>query len=158
VALTMDENSFLDGMRAMSLQFASQKLVESEDGADTPPEVIEEGVDKFIAKFRPVLHSKMPKLLDAYAQVYAREFSADELRTMNAFAASPAGRHFLNDKDVGFGDEGVVKAQMELRDAMQPIGEELQREECAKKAAARVAAGDKKATCPLAKAAESRQG
>jgi len=149
VALTMNEDIFLEGMRAVALQAVSQRVLSSEDGADTPPDVIEEGVDMAFAKFKPVLHARMPKLLEAYAQAYAREFSADELRAMTAFASSPAGKHYLTNPDFGFDDEGVVKAQMELQEAMRPIGEEIQKEACAKKAAARVAAGDKKATCPL---------
>jgi hypothetical protein len=43
----------------------------------------------------------------------------------------------------------VLEAQQGITEAMMPVLEEMRKEACAKRAAARVAAGDKKATCPL---------
>jgi hypothetical protein len=149
VALTLSEDKYFDLMRMGALQAASEKVLSSADGADTPPETIEQGVDMVFAKIRPVLHAQMPKLLEAYALAYAREYSADDLRGMVAFAQSPAGRHYLGNPEFILGDPGVLQAQMELQEAIEPIGQEFRKEACAKRAAERIAAGDKKATCPL---------
>jgi hypothetical protein len=158
VGLTVTEDSYFNLMRLGALRAATQMTLASEDGADTPPEVIEQGVDMAFAKIRPVLHVHLPRLLDAYAHAYAGKFSADELRAMNAFAASPAGKHYLGEREFVLQDPGVLQAQQELMEATVPVMEDMQKAECAKAAAARVAAGDKKATCPLAKAAETRAG
>jgi hypothetical protein len=101
-------------------------------------------------------------LTEASAQAYAREFSAAELKDMIAFAETPTGKHYLARGAAVETDPGILKAQMEIMEGLGPImeqvGTDMAKEACAKKAAARVAAGDKKATCPLAKAAETRAG
>lgn len=158
VNLTVTEDDYVKLMRMAALQAATEKVLGSADGADTPPDVIERGVDMFFAKFRPVLHERLPRLFEAYAQAYARKFSADELRAMNAFAATPSGKHYLAEREFVLEDPDVLQVQQELLQATTSVMQDLQKEQCAKRAAARVAAGDKKATCPLAKAAETRAG
>ena len=47
---------------------------------------------------------------------------------------------------------------MDMMEAIAPVMEQYRREKCAEHTAQRIAAGDKKATCPLSKAAETREG
>jgi hypothetical protein len=100
----------------------------------------------------------MPQVLDAYARAYAREFSADELKTMVAFAGSSAGKHFLSRPSVLDNDWEVVGARQRVSNSIVPVLQEMEKDVCARRAAMRVAAGDAKATCPFAKAAETRAG
>jgi hypothetical protein len=97
----------------------------------------------------PAIRGQIPNLTEAYTQAYAREFSAGELTELIAFAQSPAGKHYISRVDFMDADPAVLEAQQGITEAMMPVLEEMRKEACAKRAAARVAAGDKKATCPL---------
>ena len=116
------------------------------------------GLDNYLDRLEPKVREKMPRLAEAYAQAYAREFSAEELQHMIAFANSPTGRHYLNGYAKLESDEKVVDAMSELMEGLTPTLEDIQKEMCAEKAAKRVAMGDTKAKCPLAAAAETAAG
>jgi len=141
-----------------SMRLASEAVIDNADDNDASPDKIMADVDKVVARLEPPMRAHIPQLFEAYAQAYAREFSADELRALVAFGQSPAGKHYLDNEAFMMTDPGVMKVNVEMMQSMQPVLENLAREACAKKAAARVAAGDTKATCPLAKAAETRAG
>jgi uncharacterized protein len=141
-----------------SMRLASEAVINNADASDTPPDKIMADVDKLVARLEPPMRAHIPQLFEAYAQAYAREFSADELRALVAFGQSPAGKHYLDNEAFMMTDPGVMKVNMEMMESMQPVLENLAREACAKHTAERIAAGDKKATCPLAKAAETRAG
>jgi hypothetical protein len=112
----------------------------------------------FMRAIEPEIRSHIPWLLGAYAFSYAREYSADELRQMINFAATPAGQHFFTSRiDVEF-DESVMLQQEQLMKDLVPAVEKWQRKTCLEHAAQRVAAGDRKATCPLARKAETAAG
>src|SRR5687768_8059000 len=100
----------------------------------------------------------MPALLEANAQAYAREFSAEELRDLIVFAQTPAGKHYIERYDLLLMAPEVIDAQRKLSEDLQPVMENLSKEMCAEKAAQRVAMGDTKAKCPLAAAAETQAG
>lgn len=102
----------------------------------------------------PLIRVKLPLLADAYAQAYARDFTAPELAQMVAFGQSPAGKHFLAHQDRLDLDPSVLKVQQEIGEDMMPVLDQMRKEACAKKAEARIAAGDKTAKCPLAEADE----
>ena len=160
VSITVTEDRFAGFMRVFAMQGVMDSQADDLDGGS--PEAVRAKfgteVDKMVARFMAPVHAKMPILKEAYAHAYAREFSADELRTMTTFAESSAGHHYLSNQAFAMEDPAVVAANAEIQQSMEPVLEGLRREACAKKAAARVAAGDKKATCPLAKAAETAQG
>ena len=141
-----------------SMRLASEAVINNADASDTPPDKIMADVDKLVARLEPPMRAHIPQLFEAYAQAYAREFSADELRALVAFGQSPAGKHYLDNEAFMMTDPGVMKVNVEMMESMQPVLENLAREACAKHTAERIAAGDKKATCPLAKAAETRAG
>ncbi len=116
------------------------------------------GLDAYLDRLEPKVREKMPRLVESYAQAYAREFSAEELQHMIDFADSPTGRHYLNGYAKLESDEQVVDAMSDLMEGLTPALEDIQREMCAEKAAQRVAMGDTKAKCPLAAAADTAAG
>jgi hypothetical protein len=116
------------------------------------------GLDSYLGRLEPKVREKMSRLVEAYAQVYAREFSAEELQQMIAFAESPTGRHYLDGYAKLESDEQVVDAMSELMEGLTPALQDIQKEMCAEKAAQRIAMGDTKAKCPLAAAAETQAG
>lgn len=153
IALTNPTNSIVEMFRIGFWQGVSNSI---EDEA-----VLTEakaGLDAYLARLEPKVREQAPPLLEAYAQVYAREYSADELRQMNAFAASPVGRRYLHSYAKLESDPAIIDAMSELMEGLTPTLEELQKEMCAEKAAKRVAMGDTKAKCPLAAAAETAAG
>jgi hypothetical protein len=158
VNASMSTDRYMDYVHMGATQAASEAIVNNADASDTPPEKVMADVDKVVAQMEPAMRAQLPKLFEAFAQAYAREFTADELRAMTAFAATPAGRHYLGNREFVLSDEGVMKAQMDLMESVAPILEGLQKQACARRTAERIAMGDKKATCPLAKAAETQQG
>jgi hypothetical protein len=152
-----DSNDLTKEMRAVMMRSTSANAEDPEDKA-----AAEEFVARVFTLAAPKIQARMPVIMEAAAQAYAREFSADELREMIAFAETPTGKHYLaRGADVET-DPAVLDAHRQIWDDLGPIlqqvGQQMQKEACAKKAAARVAAGDKKATCPFAKAAETKSG
>ena len=107
------------------------------------------GLETYLGRLEPKVREKMPLLVEAYAQAYAREFSAEELQQMIAFAKSPAGQHYLRDYAKLESDEAVGAAMSELMESLTPVLEDIQKEMCAAKATQRVAMGDTNAKCPL---------
>jgi hypothetical protein len=156
VALSPDR--YMQFIHMGAMQAASEAVVNNADASDTPPQQVMADVDKVVAQMEPAMRAQLPKLFDAYAHAYAREFSADELQAMIAFSQSPAGKHYLSNGAFIMEDPGVLQAQQDMMEAVEPIMEDLRKQACQRRTEARIAAGDKKATCPLAKAAETRQG
>ena len=158
VSATMSGDKYVDYVHQAAAAAASEGVINNADASDTPPDKVMADVQKVIAKLEPAMRAQMPKLLEAYAQAYAREFDADELRSMVDFAQSPAGRHYTRSQSFMMGDREVLKAQMDMMQAMEPVLQDLARQACQRHTEERIAAGEKKAVCPLAKAAETAQG
>ena len=156
VGLALPPERYMELMRAGAASGLTEKLAGLKD--EQAQAEGQADLDLFFTRLEPVIHAEFPVVTEAYTNAYAREYSADELTQLIAFAQSPAGQHYLARHDLVELDPAVVEVQMKVFGAMGPILEQMQREKCAAKAAARVAAGDKKATCPLAKAAETRAG
>jgi len=142
-----DANDYMDEMRAVMMRSANS-VASPEDKA-----AAEKFFDRVFVLAGPKIKARMPSIMEATAQAYAREFSADELKDMIAFAETPTGKHFLARGAEVETDAAILDAHMkvweDLAPIMEEVGKDISKEACAKKAAARVAAGDKKATCPL---------
>ena len=148
VALTVSVDNFLDGIKA---GFAGSAIGELEE---TPAEGFLDQVSKDAeligARLEPQARKSFPRLADAFAKAYAREFSAAELEQLIAFAQSPTGGHFLAEGMNVAQDPAVLSAYQLMMSEMEPTLLEIRREHCAKRAQQRIAAGDTKAKCPLA--------
>lgn len=70
-------------------------------------------VDDFIAEAkaqqRAVYAKHLPEQVDAMASAYAHRFSLAELKDIDAFAHSPAGRHYFSESLAIVGDPAVAK-------------------------------------------------
>ena len=143
VALAQPATERMDTLRG----FVSMVAYE---GSDDPQDAAaEQRADKIMARVEPTIEKLMPALMDAYAYAYAREFSADELRQLIAFAQTPAGKHFVTSAAKVEGDDGVLTVHQSIGEAIEPIMRDVAKEVCSKRAAERLAAGDTKAKCPL---------
>ena len=52
-------------------------------------------VDLFVARFSKRMDEQIPEFLDLVAQVYAREFSEEDLQNLLGFYRTPTGQHLL---------------------------------------------------------------
>jgi hypothetical protein len=136
------------------MEYTREMLLQSvamwgDDLDDAGKASAEHRIKRYLALAEPKIRAAMPALLEANAQAYAREFSADELRQLIAFAQTPAGKHYIDRYDLLQMAPEVVDAQRELGAELGPVMKDLSKEMCAEKAAQRVAMGDTKAKCPL---------
>lgn len=127
-----------------------------DDGDEAAQQTAERRVDAILARAEPTIRKRMPEILEAYSQVYAREFSAEELEQLIAFAQSPAGKHYIARMSFLDMDPAILEANQTLTDELTPIMREVTRELCAERAAQRLAAGDTKAKCPLSAEPETQ--
>ena len=154
IAVT-DTGDVVEYTREALMQMA---LAGADDLDETEMSAAKHRIDRYLAAAEPKLRAAMPALLEAQAQVYAREFSTDELRQLIVFAQTPAGKHYIDRYDLLLMAPEVMDAQRKLGEDLQPVMEDLAKELCAERAAKRVAMGDTKAKCPLAAAAETAAG
>lgn len=107
-------------------------------------------IEREIDKVAPILRQHYPKIMSAYASTYAKEFTVDELRQIVDFAKSPAGSHFLRDRDAAEFDERVGEAGDGLLEALEPLVDEMRTALCRGATQVRVAQGDTDAKCSRA--------
>jgi hypothetical protein len=153
VAITNAVSDPLEGLNAGAWPAASEQVADKAARADA-----EQRLKQLVARLEPKVRAKMPAIKEAYASAYSREFSADELRQLIAFAETPAGKHFISQSGVIEVEDSIIDAEAELWEEMTPILEEMRKEVCAERAAQRIAAGDIKAKCPLSREAETASG
>jgi hypothetical protein len=92
-----------DKREQMLLEVASTVAKQAQAGFMNGPIFEEPGikviVDRFIADlptlFRPLFAEHMPRILDATAIAYTREFTLEELRDISAFARTPSGQRYF---------------------------------------------------------------
>ena len=155
VALAFPADRYVAQMRTgMTAMIRAGAQIEGK-GTDAEAEA---ELSEFFNRAEPKIRERLPNLFEAYAQVYAREFSVDELRQMILFAQSPAGQHYLERENSVESDPAVQIQAQGFQLDMLPIMQQLEKERCAAKAAKRVAMGDKKAKCPLAGKSETAAG
>lgn len=95
--------------------------------------LVDAKLDSFIVMGKGVLAKHIPSFMDAYAQAYAREFSASELNDLLAFVKTPAGGHFLSRSSALISDPAFVSAnraymvdlQVPIRQMQYELMEEL---------------------------------
>jgi hypothetical protein len=148
VALVRPGGNDVEDMRSGMLTGAIATL--GEGASDQKVAEVKQQVEAVAARFEPILLKRVPRINEAYALAYAREFSAAELRDLVAFAATPLGRKFHASYLSVQYDDAVMEAEEALAEEIEPLVNEIRKAACAEAAAKRVAMGDAKATCPLA--------
>ncbi len=111
---------------------------------------IEPEVKKAMAAALPILKRHIPAMMEAYAKAFAKEYTADELRQLIAFAGTPVGHHFLDNTNFADTDDYVVDVQLVMRAEIAPLFDQVVRAVCRETTQLRVASGQKDAKCPLA--------
>lgn len=82
--------------------------------------VIDEFLDTIPERLTPVTERHLPKLLDAMARAYTREFTPAELAEIRTFAGTPVGTHYLSRSAMLMADPEVAEANgAYARDAME---------------------------------------
>ena len=148
VALIMSPDKTMTDIRANATMASASYAEGIEDEAQR--EVARRHYYDLMASYEPKIQALLPGLMEAYAHAYAREYSADELSQIISFAHTPAGKHYFTHPDYFDDDPAVEESRMAIGKLLMPAMEQMNKEACAAKAAARVAAGDKHAKCPLA--------
>ena len=156
IALTFSADGYIELMHAGAAQMVEALSANFGSDEDEARDARQQ-VERYLAAAEPKVRAHMPRLMEAYAQVYAREFSAEELQQLVGFAQSPAGKRYLSATDSLDLDPVVLKAQQELGEELEPIMDEMRKDMCAEKAAKRIAAGELDAKCPLSEP-ETAQG
>lgn len=101
-------------------------------------------------RLEPVIAKHFPAIQEAYADVYAQEFSPSELEELIAFARTPTGRHFLSDTEFADYSDSVLNANDAMSTEIEPIMLDLQKAMCAQKTQERIARGETDAKCSMA--------
>ena len=109
------------------------------------------------AKLEPTIRKRIPAVSEVYARAYAAKFSTDELKELVAFGSTPTGKNFLSNMLTIEADPSVSAAAMGVMEELTPALMEFQKQACIQHTQQRIAMGDKKATCPLSTADETRE-
>jgi hypothetical protein len=156
ISLAISPDQFLKAIRAgMIAGFSSEVDSELDESEKADAYAY---MNRFATLFEPKVRERMPNIMEAYAQVYAREFSAEELQAMIAFAQSPTGRHYLARSLELATDPAIQIQQQGISNDAFPIFLQIIKEQCAARTAKRIAMGDKKAKCPLANIPDTQAG
>ncbi len=142
VTLTEKGEDYLKAMRVGAMQ-----TMPVGDEAATSTAAAE--LERWFAMFEPKVREHTPRINEARAQVYARKFSADELRQLITFAESSAGKRYLSSALDIESEPAVMAASQAMLEDMNKVGEEFAKQACKKRAEERLAAGDTKAKCKL---------
>jgi hypothetical protein len=154
VALSQPASDLFDMVRQSAKAAAAEQIDPDADEAERAE--VEKRIEMLLAKVEPKFNARRPAIVEAYAQAYARQFSAVELGAMVAFGSSAAGKHYLSSTVAIETDPVVAVANQSLSDTLFSVLDDYRKQSCAEHAQQRVAMGDKTAVCPLTKADESR--
>ena len=153
VNLSTPTDVMLEGLRQGFWIGASESLADVED--EKEHEAIVARVEQLLDRLEPKFLAQIPGVLEVQSQLYAREFTVEELRHMVTFAQSPAGKHYMSSFLDLASDPSLMDAQADMMTGIAPVLDEFRKELCQEKAAKRLAAGDTKAKCALTKEPET---
>lgn len=111
---------------------------------------LEQEVGLALKAATPIMNRHMASVTDAYTQAFAREYSADELTQILAFAQTRVGAHFLPQNGALDNDSAVLEAQAKMMEDVLPIFDAVSKMMCKHKAELRVAQGETDAKCSMA--------
>ena len=147
IGMTNSPDTVMNIVRESSVQAASAEMEGIEDEATLT--LARQQLDSMLAELEPQIRRHMPNVLEASAQAYAGEFSADELRQMIAFAETAAGKHYLARYALVDNHPLVIEAHQAMWEELAPTMERVRKQMCSQRAAQRLAEGDTDAKCSL---------
>ena len=104
---------------------------------------------KLMVNIDPIVERHLDKIREVEALAYARTFTPAELKAATTFAAIPEGKTFLTRIYEIHYDPAIMEEQSLLLTDLSPALETFRVTVCKSQAAARLAAGEKKAKCSL---------
>jgi len=146
ISVVTPEDGGLQQMRDLSIQVAS---IPDKAESQSDREYAQEFTDRVLVEAAPIIRDHLLSIREVSAIVYASEFSTPELQQLIAFAQTPAGKHYFAREHFLDLDPAIVEQDMMLQDAIKPVIFNVRKEMCQEATAKRIAAGDKKAKCPL---------
>ena len=146
ISVVTPEDGGLQQMRDLSIQVAS---IPDKAESQSDREYAQEFTDRVLVEAAPIIRDHLPSIREVSAIVYASEFSTPELQQLIAFAQTSAGKHYFAREHFLDLDPAIVERDMMLQDAIKPVIFNVRKEMCQEATAKRIAAGDKKAKCPL---------
>ncbi len=94
--------------------------------------ILDDAFASIPARLSPAVQAHLPRLFEATARAYAREFSATELQETLAFARTASGRHYLQSSATISADPDIVAANNayfgQVRQVSQQISADFRRE------------------------------
>ena len=115
-----------DNMRALMPTFMGQmrQLIAQQGSVDSKM------IDAYVNRFQQRFTDGIPRFVQLVAQVYAKEFSEDDLTNLLAFYRSPTGQHLLG-KQTMIAQSMILAGQEWGKSIAQQVLAEMQREKAA---------------------------
>lgn len=118
-----------DKREQILLDLATAVAEQASAGLMTGPVFEEPGIktimDRYIANlpnlYRPLFAEHMPKILEATAIAYTREYTLEELRDISAFARTPSGQRYFIRLQALQSDPAIATANQAMFAALGPI-------------------------------------
>lgn len=76
-------------------------------------------------RLSPAVQAHLPRLFEAMARAYAREFSVAELQETIAFARTPSGRHYLQSSATIMADRDIAAANSAYFSQVQQVSQQI---------------------------------
>lgn len=76
-------------------------------------------------RLSPAVQAHLPRLYEAMARAYAREFTGPELQEMLAFARTPTGRHYLQSSATLMSDRDIAAANSAYFGQVQQVSQQI---------------------------------
>lgn len=119
----------LDRREQMLLDMGASMAKQASEGFMQGPIFAEPGIraimDRSIADMpntlRPVFSTHMPKVFEATAIAYTRQFTLEELQDISAFARTPSGQRYFISLQLLLSDPAVAKANQGMFEASAPV-------------------------------------
>lgn len=118
-----------DRREQMILDISANMAKQASEGFMQGPIFEEPGIravlDRSIADLpntlRPVFSAHMPKIFEATAIAYTRQFTLEELQDISAFAQTPSGQRYFRSLQLLLSDPAVAKANQGMFEAGAPV-------------------------------------
>ena len=154
--LTVSGERLVESIHAAVMQAAMADLPNPDDPRQQAY-AAQQGDDVF-GRAEPQIRGQIPALRTFYGWAYAREFTEDEMKQILAvattsagrrFAATPTGKRYAARIHAIEADPIVVAGYDSLQAEASQYLNQAKREACARRAQARIAAGDANAKCSM---------
>ena len=122
-----------DKRQAMAGSLVENVLSEFRASMSDPSTYADPGMKKILddafasipQRLSPAVQAHLPRLFEAMARAYAREFSSTELQETLAFARSPTGRHYLQSSATISADRDVAAANTAYFSQVQQLSQQI---------------------------------